>query len=120
MRQEADHFRHALESSSKTSPISWKSLARRTDEETIQMRTNDIPWYTQLKSQNCAGLLNIVTAYLILLQLALCNSCTYLLIRTYSCTYLLIRYTFIPFPVVSQLCFHISCHPLTSCQSQHY
>ena len=36
-RLEANHFRHALESSSRTKSLSWKPFIKRSNEETIEL-----------------------------------------------------------------------------------
>ena len=41
-RLEADHFRHTLESNSKTNLLSWKSFTKRSEKETIELRSKTI------------------------------------------------------------------------------
>ena len=55
---EANHFRHALESSSRTKPLSWKPFMKRSAEETIELlsKTNQLPQYSLLNCVHCLGL----------------------------------------------------------------
>ena len=57
---EATHFRHALESSSRTKPLSWKPIMKRSAQETIEMhsKTNQLPQYSLLNCVHCSGLLS--------------------------------------------------------------
>ena len=56
----ATHFRHALESSSRTKPLSWKPFMNRSAEKTIELlsKTNQLPQYLQLNCVHCSRLLS--------------------------------------------------------------
>ena len=57
---EANHFRHALESCSRTKPLSWKPFMKRSAEETIELLSKKIqlPQYSLLNCVHCSGLLS--------------------------------------------------------------
>ena len=57
---EANHFKHALESWSRTKPLSWKPFMKRSAEETIELmsKTNQLPQYSLLNWVHYPGLLS--------------------------------------------------------------